>query len=102
MPKSKKSGLPDSMTMRHDRHFVELISKESFGPQVRMIPINKIMPNPQQARNELGDLTDLIQSIKDYNQRITVFEAVNEEVSKPDSKIAEQAKNKLLTLIPPL
>ena len=65
MPKSKKSGLPDSMTMRHDRHFVELISKESFGPQIRMIPITKIMPNPQQARNELGDLTDLIQSIKE-------------------------------------
>ncbi|MCD6193420.1 MAG: ParB/RepB/Spo0J family partition protein [Candidatus Aminicenantes bacterium] len=65
MPKSKKSGLPDDLTMRHDGHFVEFLSSRSLGPQIRLIPINKIIPNPQQARSELGDLSDLIQSIKE-------------------------------------
>ena len=64
MQKSRKTGLPDSIDLKHDDHFVDLISSRVSGPQIRMIPVNKIDPNPRQARTELGDLDELMDSIK--------------------------------------
>lgn len=64
MAKIKRSGLPDSVSMRHDDHFVDLISARSPGPRIRMVPLEKIDPNPRQARSELGDLDELMASIK--------------------------------------
>ena len=64
MQKSKKSGLPDSLEMRHDGHFVDLISTRSLGPRIRMIPLENIDPNPNQARSELGNIQELMDSIK--------------------------------------
>lgn len=65
MQKSRKTGLPDSVKMRHDTHFVELITSRTTGPRVRMISLNMIDPNPRQARNELGNIDELVQSIKE-------------------------------------
>ncbi|MCJ7581039.1 MAG: ParB/RepB/Spo0J family partition protein [Candidatus Aminicenantes bacterium] len=65
MQRTRKSGLPDEISMRHDYHYVDLISKRSTGPRIRMITIEKIDPNPRQPRNQLGDLTDLMASIKE-------------------------------------
>jgi len=62
--RAKKSGLPGSINMRHDGHFVEIISERTSGPSIRMISIVKIKPNPHQARNELGNIKELIASIK--------------------------------------
>lgn len=64
MQKTRKTGLPDSIDMRHDNHFVELITSRPTGPIIRMIPINKIDPNPRQARSELGNIKELMASIK--------------------------------------
>lgn len=64
MQKSKKTGLPGSVNMRHDGHFVDLIATRVDGPRIRMVPIEKIDPNPQQARSELGDLKELMASIE--------------------------------------
>lgn len=64
MQKTKKTGLPDSVRMRHDNHFVELISSRPSGPTIRMITISKIDPNPRQARSELGNIKELMASIK--------------------------------------
>lgn len=65
MQKSRKTGLPDSVKMRHDTHFVELITARPTGPRVRMISIDSIDPNPRQARNELGNLDELMLSIRE-------------------------------------
>jgi len=62
--KTKKSGLPETLTMRHDPHFVELIASKSPAPRVRLIPIEKIDPNPHQARSELGNIEELMESIR--------------------------------------
>jgi len=62
--KTKKSGLPESLGMRHDPHFVELLASKSPGPRVRLIPLDKIDPNPRQARSELGNIEELMESIK--------------------------------------
>lgn len=64
MQKTKKSGLPQSIGMRHDGHFVDLLSHTPAGPRVRMIPVEKIDPNPRQARTELGNIEELTESIR--------------------------------------
>jgi len=62
--KTKRSGLPETIGMRHDDHFVDLISSRTLGPRIRMIPVEKIDPNPHQARSELGNLQELMDSIR--------------------------------------
>lgn len=52
------------MTMRHDTHFVEFISKKAAAPLVRMIGLERLEPNPHQARSELGNMQELMSSIK--------------------------------------
>jgi len=63
--KAKKTGLPDDITMRHDNHYVDLIEEKLYGPRIRMISIDKIDPSPHQARTELGDIEELMASIKE-------------------------------------
>jgi ParB family chromosome partitioning protein len=62
--KIKRSGLPETIGMRHDDHFVDLISSRTLGPRIRMIPIEKIDPNRHQARSELGNIQELMDSIR--------------------------------------
>lgn len=59
-----KRGLPTTVKMRHDTHYVEDLtrSNRSVG---KNIPISQIEPNPEQPRVEIGDLTDLSSSIKE-------------------------------------
>ncbi len=65
MQGTRKSGLPDELNMRHDYHYVDLISKRNKGPRIRMITLEKIDPSARQPRNQLGDLKDLTASIKE-------------------------------------
>lgn len=61
-----KRGLPDNFRLRHDSHYVELLTSQAGGAPVgRMIPIDKLAPNPGQPRVEFGDLTELIASIRE-------------------------------------
>jgi ParB family transcriptional regulator, chromosome partitioning protein len=59
-----KRGLPSNIGMRHDAHYVEELvrSNRSIG---RIIPVSQIEPNPEQPRVEIGDLTDLVASVKE-------------------------------------
>jgi ParB family chromosome partitioning protein len=62
---SKQRGLPTNRRMRHDQHFVDnLVSapNDSIG---RMIPIDQLIPNPDQPRKMFGDIADLVSSIKE-------------------------------------
>ena len=65
MSKSKKSGLPDSIKMRSDMHYVDFLSSRTDSPVIRMISTKNIDPSPQQARTELGNLKELMASIKE-------------------------------------
>jgi ParB family chromosome partitioning protein len=62
--KIKRSGLPETVAMRHDTHFVDFISRKAVVPLVRMIALERIEANPHQARSELGDIQELMNSIK--------------------------------------
>jgi ParB family chromosome partitioning protein len=58
-----RRGLPTGLQMRHDAHYVEELSRHQPAAVGRMIPIDKIDPNPEQPRTEIGDLTELTASI---------------------------------------
>ena len=49
--------------MRHDAHYVEELSQHRPQQIGRMIPVDKLDPNPEQPRTEFGDLTELTASI---------------------------------------
>jgi ParB family chromosome partitioning protein len=50
--------------MRHDAHYVESLTSFSGAAVGRMIPVDRIRPNPEQPRKVLGDLRDLTDSIR--------------------------------------
>ena len=49
--------------MRHDEHYVEALAASAGTPVGRLVPIDQIDPNPNQPRQVMGDLSELIASI---------------------------------------
>lgn len=58
-----KRGLPDTVRMRHDEHYVEALASSAGSPVGRLVPIDEIDPNPNQPRQVMGDLSELMASI---------------------------------------
>jgi ParB family chromosome partitioning protein len=51
------------MAMRHDEHYVDALAASAGTPVGRMVAIELIDPNPNQPRQVMGDLSELIASI---------------------------------------
>jgi ParB family chromosome partitioning protein len=51
--------------MRHDSHYVEELSRHRPTQIGRLIALDKLDPNPDQPRTEIGDLTELTASIRE-------------------------------------
>jgi len=62
---SKKVGLPDFMKMRHDYHLVDELAQKAKSPIIRNIPMEKIIANEFQPRRDMGELNELMESIKE-------------------------------------
>jgi ParB family transcriptional regulator, chromosome partitioning protein len=60
-----KRGLPTGLRMRHDSHYVEELASQSPTAIGRLIGIEQLDPNPLQPRVEIGDLSELISSVKE-------------------------------------
>ena len=58
-----RRGLPDTIAMRHDEHYVEALAASAGAPIGRLVPIDRIDPNPNQPRQVMGDLSELMASI---------------------------------------
>jgi ParB family chromosome partitioning protein len=58
-----KRGLPDTIAMRHDEHYVEALAASAGTPIGRLVAIDRIDPNPNQPRQVMGDLSELMASI---------------------------------------
>ena len=58
-----KRGLPNTLRMRHDEHYVEALAASAGAPVGRMVPIELLDPNPDQPRQVMGDLSELMASI---------------------------------------
>jgi len=62
---SKRAGLPVTLKMRHDAHYIESLTAYSGAAIGRMIPVDKVRPNPDQPRKMLGDLRELTESVRE-------------------------------------
>src|SRR5437660_8454271 len=51
--------------MRHDAHYVDELTQTTTTHVGRMLPTDKLDPNPDQPRTEIGDLTELTSSIRE-------------------------------------
>src|SRR3984957_15418362 len=51
--------------MRHDEHYVEALAASAGTPIGRLVPIEQVDPNPNQPRQIMGDLAELIASISE-------------------------------------
>jgi len=60
-----RRGLPETISMRHDEHYVEALAASAGEPIGRMVPIHQVDPNPHQPRQVMGDLSELIASISE-------------------------------------
>jgi ParB/RepB/Spo0J family partition protein len=49
--------------MRHDEHYVEALAASAGAPVGRMISIELLDPNPNQPRQVMGDLSELMASV---------------------------------------
>ena len=58
-----KRGLPSRIQMRHDAHYVDTLEASSGEPIGRKLPIDQLDPNPNQPRQMMGDLSELMSSI---------------------------------------
>lgn len=64
-PSRKRGGLPQRVKMRHDTHFVEELNDRSETPVGKMVPLSTIEPDPNQPRSTMGDLDELVASIRE-------------------------------------
>ena len=49
--------------MRHDEHYVEALTSSAGAPIGRLVQIDELDPNPNQPRQVMGDLSELMASI---------------------------------------
>lgn len=61
---SDRRGLPNRR-MRHDAHYVDAITSRHDEPIGKLVPVELIDPNPFQPRSQMGDLEELIASVKE-------------------------------------
>jgi ParB family transcriptional regulator, chromosome partitioning protein len=61
----RRIGLPETIRMRHDTHFVDQLARPGGEAIGRLIPVEDIEPNPDQPRRALGDLAELTASVRE-------------------------------------
>lgn len=62
---AKRRGLPVRVKMRHDNHFVEELTTRHEVTVGRMVALSAVEPDPKQPRTMMGDLDDLVSSIRE-------------------------------------
>jgi ParB family transcriptional regulator, chromosome partitioning protein len=61
---ARRVGLPETLRMRHDSHFVEQLARPGGIAIGRLVPIEDLMANPHQPRQAMGDLSELVASVR--------------------------------------
>ncbi len=64
-PMPEKRGLPLRIKMRHTAHFVDELAHRHESSIGRLLPLSALRPNENQPRHDVGDLTDLVDSIRE-------------------------------------
>jgi len=60
-----RRGLPAGVGLRHDAHYVEELTGRGAVPVGRLIAVERLYPNPEQPRVEMGDLDELVASVRE-------------------------------------
>jgi ParB family chromosome partitioning protein len=60
-----KRGLPIRVKMRHSAHFVDELTARHEAPVGKLVPLSSLRPNPHQPRSDVGELGDLVASIRE-------------------------------------
>ena len=61
----RRAGLPITVKMRHNAHYVEEIISRSGAAIGRMIPIEQLQPNADQPRKDRGEMKGLVESVRE-------------------------------------
>jgi len=61
----RRVGLPDTLRMRHDSHFVEQLARPGGVAIGRLVPLEDLLTNPNQPRQSVGDLSELVASVRE-------------------------------------
>ena len=64
-PATRRKGLPQQVKMRHNHHFVDELTARHETPVGKFVPLAEIEPDPAQPRSAMGNLDDLVASIRD-------------------------------------
>jgi ParB family chromosome partitioning protein len=75
--------------MRHDEHYVEALAASAGAPIGRLVPIEKIDPNPNQPRQVMGDLSELMASVAEKG---VIELALVENIQRKDLTPFEEAE----------
>lgn len=62
---AKRKGLPVRVKMRHQAHFVDELAARHDAPVGKMVPLSAVETDPAQPRSAMGDLGELVSSIRD-------------------------------------
>ena len=84
---SRRVGLPTTVKFRNEAHFVEELGSSRGASIGRMVPIEDLEPNPNQPRQQMGDLGELKASIREkgllepliVRRRGSVFQIISGE-----------------------
>ena len=63
-PAVKRKGLPVRVKMRHQSHFVDELAARHDAPVGKMVPLSAVESDPAQPRSAMGDLSELVSSIR--------------------------------------
>jgi ParB family transcriptional regulator, chromosome partitioning protein len=63
--RAEKRGLPQGRRMRHSSHFVETFDGREEDAIGRLAPLSQIEPDPDQPRGTMGELGNLVASIRE-------------------------------------
>ena len=62
---ANRRGLPSRVKMRHGAHFVDELTQRGDEPSIgRLVAIEDIETDPEQPRKDLGNLEELIESVR--------------------------------------
>ena len=61
----RRAGLPLTVKMRHNAHYVEEIISRTGAAIGRMIPVEELQTNASQPRKDIGDLQGLTDSVRE-------------------------------------
>jgi ParB family chromosome partitioning protein len=80
---SRKRGLPLRVKMRHDTHFVEELAARHETPVGKMVPLSTVEPDSNQPRSTMGDLGELVASIREKGVLEPILVRPRPESSEP-------------------